>query len=92
MIARQGAAAPSHELGLAIGLVWGHLRAGQHEAAWQLARGCLRVWPDDARLASMAAYAQTELYQDVDPAILDCLERLSDPRWAALVRRRAYAP
>lgn len=77
------------ELILAIGLVWGHLNAGQFEQADQLARGCLRIWPDEARLMLMAAFAAVELARPLTPAMRAALDQAQCNEWAALVLRRA---
>jgi hypothetical protein len=92
---RDGAAA---ELALAIGLVWGHLSVGQYQAADALARGCLALWPDEPRLAWMAAYAAIELFEPAAPqaraalrslAALQARDGAAWAAWAALLRRRA---
>ncbi|MBJ7311925.1 hypothetical protein ACFOLJ_03090 [Rugamonas sp. CCM 8940] len=90
--ARRDEMAP--ELSLAIGLVWGHLGAGQFESAHELACGCLRLWPDERRLVWMAAYAAAELLEPLDAAtlaVLDALRAGGRGEWAALVLRRAAA-
>lgn len=83
----------SDELTLAIGLVWGHLHAQQPEEAYRLAQGCLELWPDDADLALMAAYAATELAEPVDLARLRGIAAKSPDAaaFATLVERRATA-
>lgn len=79
----------SSELITAIGLVWGHLSACQFEEAYQLARGCLRVWPDEPRLMVMAAYAAVELLEPLDEKLLSVLKGAGCKEWADLVLRRA---
>lgn len=79
----------SSELTVAIGLVWGHLNAGQFEEAYQLARGCLRVWPEETRLILMAAYAAVELLEPLDEKTLAALNTAGCKEWADLVLRRA---
>lgn len=77
------------ELVMAIGLVWGHLNGRQFEEAYRLAKGCLRLWPDDKWLKLMCAYAAAEVLEPVDR---DMLAQLSDPasiEWISLVMRRA---
>ena len=78
------------ELATAIGLVWGHLRAGQPDLAHQLAQGCLGLWPGERNLALMAAFAAAEMLEPVDLAPLRSLAGGDDLRaWIALVERRA---
>jgi hypothetical protein len=77
------------ELTIAIGLVWGHLNACQFEEAYQLARGCLRVWPEEKRLVIMAAYAAVELLEPLDEKTLTVLQAAECKEWAGLVLRRA---
>ncbi len=77
------------DLILAIGLVWGHLTARQFEEAYLLAKGCLRVWPDDRSLILMASYAAAEV---LEPINADKLAAVKDPacaEWVKLVMRRA---
>ena len=81
------------ELTLATGLVWGHLKARQFDTALTLARGCLQVWPGDAALALMAAYARLEWdgRDGIEPAGLPALPPQADGAapWLRLLRRRA---
>jgi uncharacterized protein (DUF1684 family) len=79
------------ELTMAVGLVWGHLHAQQPEQAYRLAQGCLELWPDDAGLALMAAFAATELAEPIDLARLRGIAAQSPDAAAfvALVERRA---
>jgi len=58
------------ELSAAIGLVWGHIGALQHEEAHALASACLELWPGERHLQLLAAYAATELGQRADLAML----------------------
>lgn len=74
---------------IAIGLVWGHLSACQFEQAYQLARGCLRIWPDETRLILMAAYAAVELLEPLDEKMLAALKNPECKDWAGVVLRRA---
>jgi len=76
------------ELQLAIGLVWGHMNAYQHEEAYLLALGCLKLWPDDRHLYLMAAYAAAEVLEPVDLARLEALRTPDTHDWIELVRRR----
>lgn len=76
------------ELTLAIGLIWGHLNTRQVEDAYDLARGCIQVWPDDARLRLMYAYAAVELQKPLDEQTRAALERSQCKEWAMLVKRR----
>ncbi|MEN3293125.1 MAG: hypothetical protein V7642_2378 [Burkholderiales bacterium] len=78
----------SSELTTAIGLVWGHLNACQFEEAYQLARGCLRVWPEEKRLIVMSAYAAVELLEPLDEKTIAVLQT-ENKEWAELVLRRA---
>ena len=86
---RESSAACQGELELTIGLVWGHLCSRQFEAAYELARGCLWVWPDEPRLGAMMAYAQLELFDD--PSLLTALRQSHARygRWGALMLHRA---
>lgn len=79
------------ELVFAIGLIWGHLSARQFEEAYLLARGCMRIWPEDRSLALMSAYAAAELLEPVDRQKLDSLRDSSSEDWIRLVLRRAEA-
>ena len=79
---------PADQL-MAIGLVWGHLSARQFEEAFLLAKGCLRVWPDERNLLLMHAYAAAEV---LEPIHVDKLLAIKDPdcqEWIRLVLRRA---
>jgi len=76
------------ELQLAIGLVWGHLNAYQHEPAYDLAMGCLQLWPGDPRLQLMCDYAAAELMEPVDEARLRALRTPENGQWVDLVLRR----
>ncbi|EJL88987.1 hypothetical protein PMI16_02135 [Herbaspirillum sp. CF444] len=76
------------ELQLAIGLVWGHLNAYQHEQAYLLALGCLKVWPHETRLQLMAAYAAAEVLEPVDREQLLALRNAQNDAWIKLVLRR----
>lgn len=58
------------ELSAAIGLVWGHIGAMQHEEAHALASACLELWPGERHLQLLAAYAAAELGQPADLATL----------------------
>jgi hypothetical protein len=79
----------SEELVAATGLVWGHLNAGQYEDAYRLARGCLRLWPEDRSLALMMEYASAEVLEPVDVRKLEALRDPATEDWVALVLRRA---
>lgn len=74
---------------IAIGLVWGHLRARQFEQAFLLAKGCLRVWPDERNLILMHAYAAAEVLEPVDVARLLATRGAGCEAWIRLVLRRA---
>jgi hypothetical protein len=77
------------ELVYAIGLVWGHLNARQFEEAYSLAKGCLRIWPEDRSLALMYAYAAAEVLEPVDEKKLTGLRDAACEDWIRLVLRRA---
>jgi len=83
------------ELTMAVGLVWGHLNSQQLGAAWELAQGCLQLWPGNRSLSLMAAYAAAELAEPVDLAALrsqagaDPARAADEEAWIALVARRA---
>lgn len=85
------------ELAVATGLIWGHLNAQQPEQAYELARGCLQLWPGDRGLILMAAYAAVELAEPVDLAALrrdasaDPARAADEQAWIALIERRAGA-
>lgn len=74
---------------MAIGLVWGHLRARQFEEAFLLAKGCLRVWPDERNLILMHAYAAAEVLEPVDIVRLQATRTADSAPWIDLVLRRA---
>jgi hypothetical protein len=83
----------SDELTVAIGLVWGHLNASQYEEAYYLARGCLRVWPDEKRLILMAAFAAVELLEPLDEKMMTVLKSADCREWADMVLlRKAVGP
>lgn len=73
---------------MAIGLVWGHLRARQFEEAFLLAKGCLRVWPDDRNLILMHSYAAAEVLEPVDLDKLLATRTAASEEWIRLVLRR----
>lgn len=77
------------ELVMAIGLVWGHLSARQFEEAYLLAKGCMRLWPEDRALALMSAYAAAEVLEPVDERRLAELRDPSSEEWIEFVLRRA---
>jgi hypothetical protein len=79
----------SGELVAATGLVWGHLNARQFEEAYRLAKGCLRLWPEDKGLVLMAAYAAAEVLEPVDRTKLAALRSEASNAWINLVLRRA---
>ncbi|MTV41743.1 hypothetical protein [Duganella radicis] len=78
---------------MAVGLVWGHLRARQFEQAYLLAQGCLRVWPDERNLILMHGYAAAEVLEPVDAARLRAAggDAGAGADWTRLVLRRAGA-
>ncbi len=67
---RSTKAGVAEELGAAIGLVWGHIGALQHEEAHALASACLELWPGEKNLMLLAGYAATELGMPADLAAL----------------------
>lgn len=80
------------DLVIAIGLVWGHMRARQFEEAYLLGKGCLRVWPNERNLMLMVSYAAAEVLEPVD---LDALNAIQDPLsadWIKIVQRRTVLP
>lgn len=77
------------DLVMAIGLVWGHLTARQFEEAFLLAKGCLRVWPDDRNLILMHSYAAAEVLEPVDVGKLLAIKDPACQEWIRLVLRRA---
>jgi len=81
-------AAADAELALAIGLIWGYLNTRRIEDAYDLARGCILVWPNDSRLRLMYAYAAVELMQPLDEQTRAALEQTQCSEWAMLVKRR----
>lgn len=76
------------ELTLAIGLIWGHLNTRQVEDAYDLARGCIQLWPQDTRLRLMYAYAAVELLKPLDEQTRTALEQSQCKEWILLVKRR----
>lgn len=76
------------ELLLAIGLVWGYISAYQYEEAYELAVGCMQVWPQDHHLFLMASYAAAELLEPVDRERLLSLRTPENEAWVKLVLRR----
>ena len=80
------------ELVIAIGLVWGHLNARQFEEAYLLAKGCMRIWPEDRSLALMSAYAAAEILEPVDDGKLAGMRDPACEDWIRLVMRRAEKP
>ncbi|MBB3121949.1 hypothetical protein [Pseudoduganella violacea] len=58
------------ELTVAIGLVWGHIGAMQHEDAYALARACLGLWPGERHLLLLAGFAGVELGYPADLNVL----------------------
>lgn len=79
------------DLVMAVGLVWGHLRARQFEEAYLLAKGCLRVWPDDRSLILMQSYAAAEVLEPVDVDKLLAIKDAASEEWVHLVLRRSVA-
>lgn len=80
------------DLSVAIGLLWGHLNTGQFEQAHRLGVVCRRVWPDEERLALLAAYAQIELFDGPDADTGAALARAAGcPSWTAVLARRSGA-
>jgi hypothetical protein len=67
----------------------GHLNAGQFEEAYDLAQGCMRVWPTESRLTLMSAYAAVELLEPLDDETLAILHEAECQDWATLILRRA---
>ncbi|WP_028100956.1 hypothetical protein [Pseudoduganella violaceinigra] len=63
-------AAMTAELSAAIGLVWGHIGAMQHEEAYALSSACLELWPGERHLRLLAVYAGAELGHAADLASL----------------------
>lgn len=80
-------AARAEELGAAIGLVWGHIGALQHEEAHALASACLELWPGERNLLLLAVYAATELGMPADLAALR-LEFGAQPCLELIARRQ----
>jgi hypothetical protein len=76
------------DLVMAVGLVWGHLAARQFEEAFLLAKGCLRVWPNDRNLILMQAYAAAEVLEPVDTTALLAVRDAACEDWIRLVLRR----
>ncbi|SFV13902.1 hypothetical protein [Pseudoduganella namucuonensis] len=74
---------------IAIGLVWGHLRARQFEEAFLLAKGCLLVWPEERNLILMHAYAAAEVLEPVDTERLLAARTAACDAWITMVLRRA---
>lgn len=79
------------ELELATGLVWGHLNAYQYENAYDLAAGCLALWPGNVHLQLMHDYAAAELLEPVDQARLRSLRTADNAAWVDLILLRLQA-
>lgn len=77
------------ELVFAIGLIWGHLKAYQFEQAHALAQGCLKLWPDEPRLQSLAVCAAVETGHPLDQAGAALLHQEENQAWAGSILRRA---
>lgn len=84
---RPGAEMPAEQQ-LAIGLVWGHLNAYQYEEAYDLATGCLELWPEDVKLRLMCDFAAAELLEPVDRQRLLALRTPENSEWVDLLLRR----
>ena len=91
MIIRKKNIRPAPEQALAIGLIWGHLNARQFEDAYQLARGCAVLWPEDQRIALMAAYAAVELAEPLEEEMVQAMKTTEHSAWTSLIWRRAYS-
>ncbi|BEV15675.1 hypothetical protein HBDW_24630 [Herbaspirillum sp. DW155] len=76
---------------MAIALVWGYFSAYQYEAAFELAQGCLQVWPDEPKLFLMASYAATELLEPVDRQRLLSMRNTENAAWIDLILARLNA-
>ncbi|WP_050468502.1 hypothetical protein [Herbaspirillum chlorophenolicum] len=76
------------ELLAATGLVWGHLNAYQYEQAYQLALGCLQLWPADEKLQLMRDLAAAEVLEPVDTGRLRVMRTPVNAAWIDLVLRR----
>jgi hypothetical protein len=92
VITRKKRAQAAPELALAIGMIWGHLNARQFDDAYQLARGCAMLWPDDQRLSLMAAYAAVELAAPLEDDMVHAMKTADCIAWTSLIWRRAYSP
>ena len=92
MIIRRRRLAPDPEIALGIGLVWGHLNARQFDEAYQLARGCASLWPNDERFSLMAAYAAIELAAPLEDTMVHAMKTSECLEWTSLIWRRAYSP
>ena len=92
MMTRKKRVRAAPEQALAIGMIWGHLNARQFDDAYQLARGCAMLWPDDQRLALMAAYAAVELAAPLKDDMVQAMKTAECVAWTSLIWRRAYSP
>jgi len=79
---------PRSDLGTAISLAWGYLKTGQYGLADKLLKGCLRIWPEDARLLLLHTYACVEQGKALDRTMLARLESSVEP-WALQILLRA---
>jgi hypothetical protein len=77
------------DLVMAIGLVWGHMRARQFEEAFLLAKGCLQVWPGERNLILMHSYAAAEVLEPMEMDHLLAAKTDACGAWIDLVLRRA---
>ena len=92
MIIRRRRVAPDPEIALGVGLIWGHLNARQFDEAYQLARGCASLWPNDERFTLMAAYAAVELAAPLEDTMVHAMKNSECLEWTSLIWRRAYSP
>ncbi|MBB5391360.1 MULTISPECIES: hypothetical protein [unclassified Herbaspirillum] len=76
------------ELLTALGLVWGHLNAYQYEEAFELAAGCLQLWPEHEKLRLMHDLAAAEVLEPVDQRRLRAMRTPDNAAWVDLVLRR----
>ncbi len=76
------------ELLTALGLVWGHLNAYQYQAAYELSRGCLQLWPHEEKLRLMHDFAAAEVLEPVDQSGLRAMRTPQNAEWVDLVLRR----
>ena len=79
----------NHDLGTAVGLIWGHLKARQFDDAYTLASACMQLWPGDANLRILQSYAAIEIGLWLDDETMDFLRSMGGVDCAGQLLRKA---